>query len=146
MVLRRVNDQSFGDSQLDVRDELVRYSLLNGYEAEKFADCVCECGICDFGLLIDDNVGAAARICHKCDSDHGIGDSDDYIDEAEPWKCTCHCGAELFEITIGVALYEGTEDVRWLYVGCRCPKCQLTGCYGDWKNEFTGYQSLLANV
>lgn len=146
MALRRVNDQSFGETQLDIREELVRYSRLNGYEAAKFADCVCQCGNGLFGLLIDDNAGVAARICHKCESDHGIGDADDYIDEAEPWQCTCLCGAEQFEITIGVALYDGTEDVRWLYVGCRCPECQLTGCYGDWKNEFIGYQSLLANV
>ncbi len=42
-----------------------------------------------------------------------------------------------------MSLYEGSEDVRWLYVGCRCPACGLTAVYGDWKNEFNGYRDLL---
>ena len=42
--------------------------------------------------------------------------------------------------------YDQSEDVRWLYVGCRCPACGLTGCYGDWKNEFIDYRNLLARV
>ena len=58
----------------------------------------------------------------------------------------CFCRDNVFEITVGVSLYDDSEDVRWLYVGCRCPKCGLTGVYGDWKNEFNGYRELLARV
>ena len=54
--------------------------------------------------------------------------------------------ATAFEITVGVALYADSEDVRWLYIGCRCPECNLSGCYGDWKNEFIGFRDLLARV
>jgi hypothetical protein len=36
--------------------------------------------------------------------------------------------------------------VRWFYLGCRCVACGVLGCYGDWKNEFNGYQQLLMNV
>jgi hypothetical protein len=39
---------------------------------------------------------------------------------AELEKCACPCGGEEFEITIGVSLFEDSEDVRWLYLGCRC--------------------------
>lgn len=35
-----------------------------------------------------------------------------------------------------------SDDVRWLYLGCR--SCGLVGCYADWKNEFNGYEKLLA--
>jgi hypothetical protein len=56
------------------------------------------------------------------------------------------CGGEEFEITVGVSLYEGSEDVRSLYIGCRCPGCGLSAVYGDWKNEFNGYRDLLARV
>jgi hypothetical protein len=38
MALTRRGDQSFGDSQADIRAELHRYSGLNGYLAEHFAD------------------------------------------------------------------------------------------------------------
>ena len=47
------------------------------------------------------------------------------------------------EVTAGVLLYDDSEDVRWRYLGCRCPSCGLTACYGDWKNEFEGYRELL---
>ena len=51
-----------------------------------------------------------------------------------------------FEISAGVALYQDSQDVRWLYVGCRCVCCGLTACYGDWKNEYPGYETLLRAV
>jgi hypothetical protein len=146
MALRRENNQSFGDTQADVRDELVRYSKLSGYAAEHFADAKCKCGSTQFKLLMDENAGAAARLCPSCGEEHGMGDSDEYADEAELYMSECTCGGDFFEITVGVSLYAESEDVRWLYVGCRCPACSLTGCYGDWKNEFNGYQQLLANV
>ena len=75
-----------------------------------------------------------------------MGDSDDYMDGAELQDYGCTCGENSLEITVGVALYEGSDDVRWLYVGCRCPACGLTGCYGDWKNEFIDFRKLLARV
>jgi hypothetical protein len=146
MALRRENNQSFADSQADIRDELIRYSKLNGYVAEHFADAKCNCGSTQFKLVMDENAGVAVRLCQSCGDEHGMGDSDDYADEAELNISECTCGGDLFEITVGVSFYADSEDVRWLYVGCRCPVCSLTGCYGDWKNEFNGYQQLLANV
>jgi hypothetical protein len=61
-------------------------------------------------------------------------------------ECACMCNNEEFVITVGISLYEGSDDVRWLFLGCRCPKCGLNAVYGDWENEFNGYQSLLAKV
>lgn len=82
-----------------------------------------------------------------CESEaHPIGDSANYLDEAELEECACPCGMEAFEITAGVSLYTNSEDVRWLYLGCRCPACGLTAVYGDWKNEFDNYRKLLALV
>ena len=66
--------------------------------------------------------------------------------EAEVEECECLCGEAGFEVTAGVALYDDSEDVRWFYVGCRCPACGLVGCYGDWSCEFPGYAELLARV
>jgi hypothetical protein len=146
MVLKKRGKYRYGDSQADIRDELLRYSKKNGYFAHHFADAVCKCGEKLFGLALDDDQGAAVWVCVACKTEHPIGDSDEYLEEAELGECACPCGGETFEITIGVSLYEDSEDVRWLYLGCRCPKCGLAAVYSDWKNEFNGYQKLLARV
>lgn len=147
MALRKRGKWRYGDSQADIRAEIIRYSKSNGYLAEHFADAVCVCGGRVFGLLLDDTAGVASRVCIACDAEaHPIGDSAEYMDEADEEECACPCGEEAFEITIGVSLYADSEDVRWLYVGCRCPKCGLTAVYGDWKNEFNGYRKLLDQV
>ena len=147
MALQKRGEWWYGDHQADIRDEIVRYSEMNGYIAEHFADAVCTCGGKVFGLLLDGNAGVAHRQCVACDAEpHPIGDSALFMDEAEEQGCSCPCGQEAFEITVGVSLYAESEDVKWLYLGCRCPKCGLTAVYGDWKNEFNGYRELLAQV
>lgn len=146
MALKKRGQHRYGENHADIRAELLRYSKLNAYIAHYFADAVCVCGGKLFRLALDDNEGAAVRICVACKTEHPIGDSDGFLEEAELGECACPCGNEEFEITVGVSLYEGSEDVKWLYLGCRCPKCGLIAAYGDWKNEFIGYQKLLARV
>ena len=146
MALKKRGKYSYGDSQPDIRAEVQRYSKANEYLAHHFADCVCACGGKRFRLSLDDTEGAAVRTCVGCNSEHPIGDSDEYLEDADLEECACPCGGEEFEITVGVSLYKDSEDVRWLYVGCRCPACGLTAVYADWKNEFNGYRDLLARV
>lgn len=147
MALRKRGKWRYGDSQADIRAEIIRYSEENGYLAEHFADAVCACGGKVFGLLIDNTAGVASRVCIACDAEaHPIGDSAEFMDEAKEEEAACPCAEEAFEITVGVSLYADSEDVRWLYLGCRCPACGLTAVYGDWKNEFNGYRELLARV
>jgi hypothetical protein len=146
MVLKKQGEYSYGETQADIRDEIVDYSKHNSYVAEHFADAVCECGSKVFFLALDDDAGAAVRKCIGCEDEHAIGDSGEFLEEAELEERACVCGGEEFEITVGVSLYRESDDVRWLYVGCRCPKCGLTGVYGDWKNEFNGFRELLSRV
>jgi hypothetical protein len=146
MALHERGDFTYGDSQADIRDRLLRYSVANGYPAQHFAEAVCTCGSRHFSLLLDDTEGVAIRVCRQCKTEHPIGDSNEYLDEAEPGECECPCGSSVFEITVGVALYPESADVRWLYVGCRCIECGLTACYGDWKNEYPDYRKLLERV
>lgn len=147
MALTKRGKYRYGESQADIREELLRYSELNTYRTHHFAEAKCDrCGGRVFRLMLDDGAGAAVRHCTVCSREYPIGDSVDYLDEAELQEYACPCGAEEFEITVGVSLYDDSEDVRWLYLGCRCPKCGLTGVYGDWKNEFIGYQELLERV
>ena len=146
MTLKERGQHRYGDNQADIRAELTRYGALNGYPPLHFADAVCTCGAHAFRLALDDNEGAAIRTCAACEVAHPVGDSGEYLADASLDDCACPCGSELFEITVAVSLYEGTEDVRWLYLGCRCSACGLTAVYGDWKNEFNGYRNLLSRV
>jgi hypothetical protein len=146
MALRKRGKWRYGDSQADIRDEILRYSKGVTYLAHHYADAACTCGGTVFRLLLDDTQGAAVRVCAACGDEHPIGDSEQYLSEADLEECACPCGCEEFEVTVGVSLYEGSEDVKWLYVGCRCRPCGLTAVYGDWKNEHGGYRELLSRV
>lgn len=146
MTLKQRGQYWYGDDQGDIRDEILRYSKLQGYLASQFADARCSCGATAFMLLLDDREGAAVRHCTNCEVEHPIGDSDEFLEEANLEGCVCPCEMEEFEITVGVSLYEDSDDVRWLYLACRCTSCRLTAVYGDWKNEFLDYKKLLANV
>jgi hypothetical protein len=146
MALKKRGKYRYGDSQADIREEVLRYSEANTYLANHFADAACPCGGKRFRLALDDAEGAAVRTCVGCGAVHPIGDSGEYLEDAELEECACPCGGEEFEITVGVSLYEDSADVRWLYLACRCPRCALIAVYGDWKSEFNGYQELLARV
>lgn len=143
MALTKRGEHWYGDDRADIRAELLRYSELNGYPAHQFADAECRCGSRRFRLRLDDVEGVAVRACASCNAEHAIGDSDEYLADAEPEGCECPCGGDVFEIAVGVSLYEDGEDVCWLYVGCRCPACGLTACYGDWKIGGGSYRDLL---
>lgn len=146
MALQKRGLYWYGDDQDDIRGEIARFSRCNEAVAQHFADAVCRCGSKIFRLRLDDDAGAAVRRCVECSFDHPIGDSVAFLDEAELGECSCVCGGETFEITVGVALYDDSQGVKWLYLGCRCPACGLVGVYGDWKNEFEGYEGLLGRV
>lgn len=135
----------YGDSHADLSQEIWRYSK-RGYPAEHFANAICTCGGKVFKVLLNEDEGVAVRECVHCGHVHPIGDSEEYLQDATLEECECVCKAEQFEVTVGVALYEDSEDVRWLYLGCRCVACSLVAVYGDWKNEFEGYQDFLAKV
>ena len=63
MALHKRGKHRYGDSQNDIRDEVLRYSQRNEYVAQHFADAICACGSRTFRLLLDDNEGAAVRGC-----------------------------------------------------------------------------------
>jgi hypothetical protein len=145
-VLTKKGQYWYGDSQGDIHREILRYSELNGHFADHFSDAICSCGSSAFRLSLDENEGAAVRECAQCALQHPIGDSGEYLKNASLEECGCPCGNDNLEISVGVSLYANSDDVRWLYLGCRCPQCKLTAVYGDWKSEFSGYLLLLQRV
>jgi len=133
MGLKRKGRYSYGDSRADLRTFLTGYSEKNKYPIERMEDLRCPCGAEVLTLLLDDEEGAAVQTCPTCQHQVPVGDSAEFLDDAELGECECPCGGTRFELTVGSAFYEGSTDVRWFYVGCRCPSCGLVGCYGDWK-------------
>ena len=146
MSIRKKGKYYYGETHEDIAEVLQRYSATI-YPVAHTANSICECGCDTFTVLLNEDPGVVVRICLACDSEHGIGDADEYIDEVdEVHEMQCICGSNAFKITSAVALYSESEDVRWFYVGLLCTKCGCTGCYSDWKNEFVGYKALLDNV
>lgn len=75
-----------------------------------------------------------------------MADGEEYPPPPDLDGCECPCGADMFEITAGVALYHRSNDVRWLYLGLRCVRCGLVACFGDWSCEYPDYQKLLMRI
>ncbi len=143
MTLERRGAEYFGESAADTRAYLREYGA-HRYVVEHFAEPKCACGGIVFRLQLDDNVGVAVRTCTSCAATHAVGDSAEYLAEAELDECECPCGSDHFELTVGTALYQESSAVRWVYVGARCPRCSRVGCYGDWKNEQDDYRAYLS--
>lgn len=135
MALRKKGKYYYGDNIKDLIIELERYADLNKYPIDETEATTCSC--CDgniFMLFSDDEESAAMVQCIKCENKQYIRDSQRYLNNKLD-NYTCICGAEQFEIAIGVSFYTDTKDVRWVYVGGYCSKCGLVGNYVDWNER-----------
>jgi hypothetical protein len=121
-----------GSEASDLRKYLERYTS-QAYAAQEFRNAKCTCGSEEFRLDCDDDEGTARRTCSRCKQEHFICDSEEYWDGAEPDQCICICEKSIFNIMVAFALYPESDDVKWMYIGCRCVACGILGCYGDWK-------------
>jgi hypothetical protein len=145
MVLRPAGDFAYGDEPSDIHDYLREFSR-DIYAIDHSRNLVCTCSNTTFLLYTDEDQGVAVRECTACENVHPIGDSDEYLEEAEPEQNICLCEKEVFQLVIGVALYRESSDIKWLYVGARCIACGLVGCYGEWKNEYNDYLEFFTRV
>jgi hypothetical protein len=82
MVLRKRGKYWYGDSQADIRGELIRYGKLDDEVPTQFKDVRCTCGSTNFRLQMDEEQGAAIRTCTSCGAAHAIADSDEYLSGA----------------------------------------------------------------
>lgn len=135
MALSQQGEYWYGSDNADLQAEIVRYSRENGHEAVKFATAACACGSHTFHLESDENEGAACRICTACGDVVAMGDSAEFLEAADFEDHACLCDGEAFHIVSGVALYPESNHVRWYYIGCRCPACNLVGVFAEWKCE-----------
>jgi hypothetical protein len=146
MALTKKGKYWYGTTPEDTKAEVLRFSNLNGYPADRFSESVCTCGSHCFKLESDEEAGAAKRTCAACGSTHFMGDSAEYASDANLENHECACGNEEFRLMSGVALYDESNDVRWFYIGCLCTKCNLVGVFADWKCEAGDAEAFLAET
>lgn len=146
MTLNKKGQYWYGADTKDTKDEVERYSGLNGYKTVKFSQAVCGCGSLSFKLETDEEQGVAKRTCANCGAMHFMGDSAEYAEGATLEGHECICSATDFELCSGVALYRDSNDVRWYYIGCRCAHCHLVGVFADWKCEAGDADAFLSNT
>jgi hypothetical protein len=122
-----------GTAPDDVRGYLEAYAE-DGYQVHDFRLARCPCGCVEFRLEADDNEGVARRTCTSCGEIRFIADSAEYWSDAEPevWKCV-ECSSETTNVGVGFSLYEDNRGIRWLFVGVRCARCGILGCFAEWK-------------
>lgn len=143
MARRKKAGHWYGTELADLSDEIVRYSKAER-EATKFIVPACPCEGDLFTLRSDDSEGAAERTCCRCGVATLMGDCAEYVAGANLEGHECLCGCEKFSLTIGVGLYEASNDVAWVYIGCWCPQCKLIGVFSDWSAEAGDADAFLA--
>jgi hypothetical protein len=107
----------------------------DSYHVHEFRLSRCRCGSVEFHLDADDNAGVAKRTCVKCKSEHFICDCAKYWGTASPERCRCVvCPSDVVNIGVGYSLYpESSTSILWVYIGVRCVRCGLLGCFAGWK-------------
>lgn len=126
----------------ELRASIEQYAA-GGRAVDRIVVATCPCGGERFGLVFDDAVGVAARICVACESEVGIADSDEHFDDVdEVEQAACTCGNDEFRVATGFAL-DGSGEVRWVSVGLRCTRDGVAGVYVDWKIDYLPSAHLL---
>ena len=118
---------------MNLKNEIKRYSVNNGYPISDCMAISCVCGSSEFHLYSDDDEGGAYIICADCGKEQDLENSKKYIEEKVNNICTCD--NDRLMIGIGKAYYSDSKDPRWVYVGAKCNKCGLAGVYADWKEN-----------
>lgn len=134
-----------GTEAADIDEYLAAYSAAE-YPTERVIQIKCvNCGADTFTVRVDDEEGCAERTCTSCGATSLIFDSQDTIDEAELEDAACPCGGETFNAAAGFALRDDGE-IRWVYLGLRCTRDGVLGCYSDWKIDYSPTAHLFERI
>lgn len=122
------------DDYSALNERVLRYSKANGYPVSRHEVIRCNCGQSELRLFSDDTQGGAYAECPNCDTQIDIMDSREFAED--PVHNVCSCLNKELLLSVGIAVYDdGSEDVRWVYVGGLCRKCNLAGVYTDWQER-----------
>lgn len=153
MAIRERGEFWYGDAAADIREVLAR-TCGGGDTLTVFEEAVCDCGGRVFSLTVDEDYAEVTWACRACDAlylFHTSG-TDGYFEgdpAAEHEDCGCPCNERetaSFEIAVGAVLYDDGQDVRWVYIGCRCISCGLTALYADWNRVDLSWPDVVARM
>jgi hypothetical protein len=132
--------------QPDAIGDFLKAYATDGYNVDEFRLAKCTCSSIIFRLEADDNEGVAKRTCTQCKKEHYICDSEEYYKDAEPEKLSCiECKSDEVNVGAGFSLYDDGE-IRWIYIGYRCNRCGILGCFAGWKIGYAPSKHLLKEV
>ena len=128
MALKKRGKYYYGDSQSDIRQEIARFKAHRATSPAssptRYAAVAASCFACGSttprGRRCESVRPARTNIHRRQRRVSGRGRAGRLRLRVWRWY--------QFEITVGVALYDSDQTVKWLYVGCRCPK--LAGYHG----------------
>ena len=109
-----------------------------GYPSTSYCPIKCDCSSILFILeRAGDN---ARRTCTACGTSKFVCCNVEDWEEAEAEEgveqfACIECGSKEANLTIGFASYDDPKinGIKWLYVGVRCAKCGVLGCFSDSK-------------
>jgi hypothetical protein len=104
------------------------------------------CGSDEFKVRVDPDEGCAERVCTECAERAFMLDSEECVEDATLEAAGCPCGGESFNVAVGFALREDPSDVKWIYLGLRCVRDGVLGCFADWKIDYSPSASLMDSV
>ncbi len=135
-----------GNSIEDIKEYLIAYSE-DQYPVKKVVISKCDkCNCEEFLLEYDQDEGVVKAVCNSCETVKYIADSKEYFEEAEPEEYEClECKTNYANVAVGLA-YRENGDVKWVYVGIRCPKCGMLGSINDWKINYGPTKELEDNL
>lgn len=128
-----------GTEPADLGDYLAQYTRQEeAYPATAFRLIRCPCRSLQFRLarawLVTRRVCVACKrtkfICRtRTDWEEGVAEAG-----IEPYRCAT-CGSVKVNVAVGFAGYDDpkVDAVRWYYVGVRCVRCGVLGCFADGK-------------
>jgi hypothetical protein len=123
-----------GSEPADVHGFLEAYASEDA-EVDQFRLSTCGCGSVEFRLRADDAAGVARRTCAACGVEWFICDSREHWHDAEPvdWRCV-ECESDVCNVGVGFSQYpDSPTSIKWIYVGVRCSRCGILGCFAGWK-------------
>jgi hypothetical protein len=118
----------------DIGELLEATSIDHCDPIDEFALSRCNCGSIEFQLETDGYEGFAKRTCSACGKGHYICNSEEVLNSVTPeiWTCV-KCNKDICNVGVGFVLYPGGRDIGCIYIGCRCPECEILGYIVSWK-------------
>ncbi len=132
------------DSPDDINEYLREYAENDTLDIKPV---VCHsCGNTAFSMEVDQDECGIEVCCTKCGTKKLLLDGEEIWKDCEPVSAKCPlCRGKEYNVRIGFDRREN-HNVRWVYVGNRCTKCEVLGSYLDWGIDYEPTTEMEQNI